>query len=351
MTPVHRYTRTSKKSAHRADKESNVRFRHFKEACGGEISLSNCQRFLSAAGVRSSRVCLRVKVCPVKLSRTGIDPRYHSNGTVIQLWTWWDRTALAGFLCVLKHKRLLLCFPSSIFNMQFKMYVLRVWAVVFVVWVYKNMPRESKRHTLSRHDGSRSAITLLGIFNENNVKGLLFLVFKIATHHSLIRKWWNRRSDTLNKSLLVCLLEPDLLPVACWHEESRSGTNNTWRAIQRQSGSDVKESTLMKECVRRKTIGSDRSSASQYKLIPASWFRGRSRGDDVPFGRWLIHPCTCHKQHERIDALAASETERPLHALRSYTDSRTVTFRKLTRDSEWVCPTAGELVLEVNLSG
>lgn len=151
---------TSKKSADCADKESNVRLRHFKEACGGEISLSNCQHFLSAAGVRSSRVCLRVKVCPVKLSRTGIDPRYHSNGTVIQLWTWWDRTALAGFLCVLKHKRLLLWFPSSIFNMQFKMYVHRVCfsrdAVVFMVLVYKNMPHELKRHTLSRHDSSRS---------------------------------------------------------------------------------------------------------------------------------------------------------------------------------------------------
>lgn len=183
----------SKKSADCADKESNVRFGHFKAACGGEISLSNCRRFLSAAGVRSSRVCLRVKVCPVKLSRTGIDPRYHSNGTVIQLWTWWDRTALAGFLCVLKHKCLLLCFPSSIFNMQFKMYVHRVCfsrdAVVFTVLVYKNMPHELKRHTLSRHDSFLSK-TLRLHYWESSMKIMsqwkkgCVLVFKNTTRHT-----------------------------------------------------------------------------------------------------------------------------------------------------------------------
>ncbi len=39
-----------------------------------------------------TRGSLIVNVCPVKRRRTGIDPRYHSNG----LWTWWHRTALTG---------------------------------------------------------------------------------------------------------------------------------------------------------------------------------------------------------------------------------------------------------------
>lgn len=42
-----------------------------------------------------------------------------------------------------------------------------------------------------------------------------------------------------------------LLPVACWHEPRQSGTNNTWRAVQRQLGSVVRAGPINEgECGR-----------------------------------------------------------------------------------------------------
>lgn len=77
------------------------------------------------------------------------------------------------------------------------------------------------------------------------------------------------------------------LPMACWHEPKQSGTNNTWRAAQRQLGSVVRPEPINElECGRGRGTGaaqanaiawepmhSDRSSPSPvlawYKLILA----------------------------------------------------------------------------------
>lgn len=77
------------------------------------------------------------------------------------------------------------------------------------------------------------------------------------------------------------------LPMVCWQEPRQSGTNNTWRAVQRQLGSVVRARPINEsECGRGRGGGAaqanaaagesmrpDRSSPSPvlawYKLIPA----------------------------------------------------------------------------------
>lgn len=54
--------------------------------------------------------------------------------------------------------------------------------------------------------------------------------------------------------LAVAILS--LLPIACWHEPRQSGTNNTWRAVQRQLGSVVRAGPINEwECGRGRGRG------------------------------------------------------------------------------------------------
>lgn len=100
---------------------------------------------------------------------------------------------------------------------------------------------------------------------------------QVSPHHSVS----TRQKETMAMAIL------SLLPMAYWHEPRQSGTNNTWRAVQRQLGSVVRAGPINEWACGRgrgrgtapayvdawETMHSDRSSPSPvlawYKLIPA----------------------------------------------------------------------------------
>lgn len=105
-------------------------------------------------------------------------------------------------------------------------------------------------------------------------------IFTYITYSMSVYSMCNERG-----TMAVAILP--LLPTACWYEPRQSGTNNTWRAVQRQLGSVVRAGPINEwECGRGRGRGtvpayatawepmhSDRSSPSPvlawYKLIPA----------------------------------------------------------------------------------
>lgn len=103
-------------------------------------------------------------------------------------------------------------------------------------------------------------------------------IFTLHEDHYSERK---KQKETMVLAIL------SLVPMAYWHEPRQSGTNNTWRAVQRQLGSVVRAGPINEwACGRGRGRGtaptyvdawesmhSDRSSPSPvlawYKLIPA----------------------------------------------------------------------------------